>query len=274
MTKRYCMGCGMPVGEDCMVCPHCGKVVDRQPYSRNATNRPRPAQRNRNAQQRARSAQPPRRLYDERGGYGGYDSYGNYDNYGGHDNYGYGGNERYDDYNSRDVYNEYSEYERGYERPRRPVQSQPPRRTAVRQAAPRQAAPKKTRVLKKIAGNTSKVLRTVGTVLKIAVILAVLYAGIFVIQVYRVKLTGYPYDTKMTLSSKTYGQAISGYFSSGHWSVNPFTGKCTYSGKTYHHEDMELVFTARAKVSLSDITINGKALSDSMIESKIMGMFI
>ena len=105
-------------------------------------------------------------------------------------------------------------------------------------------------------------------------LLAVIYGCIYLIEVYRVKLTPYPYSTTMRLSRSNYGQAISGYFAEGKWLVNPFNAKCYYRGETLHDEQMELVFNAGLSVELEEITIDGEPVDKRLFESKIMGMFI
>lgn len=245
----------MPVAADCKVCPHCGKVVAAAAAPRNGgtqtqrrTVRPRStegtygASAPRPARQRQTKTQPYRAdSYENRS----YTNERRSQGYGGGYNDGYGYDDGY-----------------GYES----------ERSAHAPAKTRPA--KKKSGFKAFTGTAGKVLHIVGTAIKVAVLLAVIYGGIFVVQIYRVKLTEYPYATTMRLSHSNYGQAISGYFSSGHWSVNPFTGRCTYSGETYHHEDMELIFNARARVTLAEITVDGEPISESLTESKVMGMFI
>jgi len=240
----------MPVAADCKVCPHCGKVVAAgaaPQYGGTPMRTPRPQNRNgaygsaASRQQRQRQTQPPRGA--STGG------------------------------RSRSIYycddREYGGSEYGYGRER-----SAPRNEERRTAPSKSRSDQKKRGSRAFTGTAAKVFRGVTTALKIAVILAVLYGGIFVVQIYRVKLAGYPYDTKMKLSCNNYGQAISGYFKSGHWTVNPFTGRCTYSGETYHHEDMEMIFNARVKVTLAGMTVDGEPISESLTESKVMGMFI
>jgi hypothetical protein len=135
-------------------------------------------------------------------------------------------------------------------------------------------APAHKSKLSKFIDTSSKVVRVVINTIKIAVLLIVIYACIYLIEVYRVKLTKYPYDTSMRLSKSNYGQAISGYFSNGSWRVNPFTAKCTYKGRSNHNEDMELVFSAAVHIELTEIRIDGEPIDARLLESKIMGMFI
>lgn len=111
-------------------------------------------------------------------------------------------------------------------------------------------------------------------ILTVLVILAAAYAAIFAVQVFRVKISSYDFDTDMKLSHKNYGQAIEDYFEDGKWSVNPFSGVCVYKGETKHGEEYEIVFTARISVKVDKITVNGKTVDDKQIENRLMGMFI
>ena len=154
---------------------------------------------------------------------------------------------------------------------------EPPRRQAAPQKAPARPAAKPKKRKGKLAAfldTSSKVVRVVVNTVKIAILLAIIYAGVFLIEVYRVKMTPYPYTTSMKMSRKNFGQAISAYFPEGHWMVNPFTLKCSYKGKTSHNEDMEIVFGAGINVELSEIIVNGEQLDIRQFESKVMGMFI
>ncbi len=151
-----------------------------------------------------------------------------------------------------------------------------PRRSESRSTAKKPAAKESAHASRfaKFLDTSSKVVRVVVNTIKIAVLLAVIYFGIYLIEIYRVKLTGYPYDTTMRLSRSNYGQAISGYFAEGSWRVNPFTAKCTYKGKSNHNENMELIFSAAVHIELEEIRIDGEPVEARLLESKILGMFI
>ena len=78
----------------------------------------------------------------------------------------------------------------------------------------------------------------------------------------------------MTMSKKNYGQALEGYFDGGSWTVNPFNATVTFKGESIHNEEYEIVFGAGVKVSVKQITVDGKDYKGKAIETKIMGMFI
>ncbi len=301
MAKRYCVSCGQPIAPGFKICPKCGRVpqADKPDIRMNApapryspkNGSPKGGYRQRTGNdghqgERQRGYAPadrytnePRRreddIYRERQRRA--ESYGR----------GQAAPPRGDIYAERQRRAE-SYGQGGYQQPRRSGEyreRQPrpeARERAYEQPQPR-PAPKKQAPARKKSGKSafsqfidtsSKIVRIVINIIKVTVLLAVIYAGIFLIEVYRVKLTSYPYSTTMRLSKSNYGQAISGYFAEGHWSVNPFTVKCSYKGKTRHNEDMELVFSAGVKVEVSEITIDGEPIDRRLFESKIMGMFI
>lgn len=107
-----------------------------------------------------------------------------------------------------------------------------------------------------------------------ALLIAVIYMGGALIQTTRVRLSGYNFKSNMKMTYSSYGKAIDNYFEDGHWSANLLTGKCTYTGKTKHGEEYELIFRAGAKVKLTGINIDGEPVEKDMIETKVMGMFI
>ena len=265
MAKRFCAGCGEPLAPGFRICPKCGKVSEVEkprpdfraapPSARYAPGagggrRPAPMQ--------GRNTAPVRRT----------------DSYAPGDRLTYEPQRRQNDiYGERqrraDSYPQGGGY--GYEQPRRTA---PPRQAPARPAAPVKTAKKKKNGLSRFLDTSSKVVRVVVNTVKIAILLTVIYACLFLIEVYRVKLTPYPYSSSMRMSRNNFGQAISTYFSDGHWMVNPFTLKCSYKGKTNHNEEMEIVFNARIKVELAEITIDGEPLESRQFEQKVMGMFI
>ena len=110
--------------------------------------------------------------------------------------------------------------------------------------------------------------------LTVAIVIAALYIAIFMIQVFRVKAASYPFQTRMKLTYSSYGQAMDNYFESGHWSVNPFTGSCTYKGKSRHGEEYEIVFAAKRRVKVKEITVDEKEIDKKLFEEKMLGLFI
>ena len=105
-------------------------------------------------------------------------------------------------------------------------------------------------------------------------LMAVIYLAGYLIQTTRVKASSYPFKSSMKMTYSSYGRAIDNYFEDGHWSVNLFTGSCTYSGTTKHGEELELRFRAGLKVTLTEIISDGKKVDKDKMESKVMGMFI
>lgn len=151
---------------------------------------------------------------------------------------------------------------------RRP-QTAPQRRPAP-MPRPSPAPERRERAPKK----RSKKARLIFHAATAAVVLVGLYFAIFFVQIFRVKISTYDFKTEIKLESSNYGQAMESYFESGKWSVNPLTGTCTYTGTTKHGDEYEIVYTARLKVDVKNISINGKDVRADRIESTLMGMFI
>ena len=122
--------------------------------------------------------------------------------------------------------------------------------------------------------NRAIILRRIGKIAAVAVVIAAIYLVIFFVQVFRVRLSSYDFESEMTMSKDNYGEAISDYFEDGSWSVNPFTGSCTYKGTSKHDEEYEIVFSVKLKVEVKSITIDGEEVDDDAVEIKMMGMFI
>ena len=153
---------------------------------------------------------------------------------------------------------------------RRP-QTAPQRRPApMPRPSPSPAPERQERAPKK----RSKKARLIFHAATAVVVLVGLYFAIFFVQIFRVKISTYDFKTEIKLESSNYGQAMESYFESGKWSVNPLTGTCTYTGTTKHGDEYEIVYTARLKVDVKNISINGKDVRADRIESTLMGMFI
>lgn len=144
--------------------------------------------------------------------------------------------------------------------PRMPRQEMPPRKP---QPEKRRKASSKNRIVRRVIG-----------LITAAVVIAAAYIIIFTVQVFRVRISSYPFDTPMKLSASNYGQAISSYFEDGRWSVNPFTGRCTYKGTSRHKEEYEIVFSAGLSVTLEEIIIDDEPVDEKLTEQKIMALFI
>lgn len=156
-------------------------------------------------------------------------------------------------------------------KPKPPMQQSRPVRQAVPAAA---VCAEEEEQQVKPRGKKKKIIALVFRLATVAVVLTALYIAIFAIQVFRVKISDYDFDNDMQMSCKNFGEAIDGYFESGKWSVNPFTGTCTYKGETRHSEEYEIVFSARLKVDVDKIYVDGEEVEEKQIETRIMGMFI
>lgn len=141
---------------------------------------------------------------------------------------------------------------------RQPTNSPPPQKP--RRTKTRRIANRKLRIAARAA----------------AVLLCIAVIGIcgHFLQITRVRLSDYPFTSKMRMTYSSYGKAIDNYFEDGSWSVNLFSGKCTYKGTSKHGEEYEMVFTVRTKVKLSSLTIDGEKVDDKRVEARVMGMFI
>lgn len=158
------------------------------------------------------------------------------------------------------------------ERPARPAR---PARQEVRPARVRPleqiAQPVKRR---RSSEKRNRAARRVFGLLTAAVVIATVYIVIFSVQVFRVKISSYPFETTMKLASSNYGQAIGSYFDEGKWSVNPFSGRCAYKGRSKHGEEYEIVFSAWFSVELEEIVIDGDEVDKKLYEQKVMALFM
>ena len=110
--------------------------------------------------------------------------------------------------------------------------------------------------------------------LKVAVVVIIIYAVVSAAQIFRVRFSTYEFKTTdMKMSRDDYGQAIDGFFDSGHWIYNPFTFTVKYSGKSEGKEYV-LKFSAFASVDLKSVEVDGDKKDGDNIEPIIMGMFI
>jgi uncharacterized Zn finger protein (UPF0148 family) len=176
-------------------------------------------------------------------------------------------------------------------KPARAVKTVPQQQT--RQARPQQAAvkrqaqradepkPKKKREKREKPDNQSqpngkkkKIINAALRLATVAIVIGALYFSIFIVQVFRVKVSTYDFSNEMQMSSDNYGEAIGSYFESGKWSVNPFTATCTYTGKTKHSEEYKIVFSAGLSVKIDEIYVDGEKVKNKQIETRLMGMFI
>ncbi len=108
----------------------------------------------------------------------------------------------------------------------------------------------------------------------VAIVVLIVYLAIYFVQVFRVKISDYDFDSEMEMSKDNYGVAISDYFDDGSWSVNPFNATCTYTGESKHDEEYEIVFSVGLTVKVKSISVDGEEIDDELIETKMMGMFI
>ena len=235
MSNRFCTGCGAPLTPDMKICPRCGKVTA-------VSARPRP-------QQRApRPQQPVRNVRTVRTGQTVQNSRNNHNNH-----------------------NSQPQARRPQTAPqRRPAPAPRPSPSPAPAPMPAPAPERQERAPKK-RGKKARLIFHAATAV---VVLVGLYFAIFFVQIFRVKISTYDFKTEIKLESSNYGQAMESYFESGKWSVNPLTGTCTYTGTTKHGDEYEIVYTARLKVDVKNISINGKDVRADRIESTLMGMFI
>jgi hypothetical protein len=119
-----------------------------------------------------------------------------------------------------------------------------------------------------------KKLKLAINLLTVAVTITALYLVIFTVQVFRVKHSTYDFKSQVKLSCDNYGEAIESYFDSGKWSVNPFNATCTYVGQTRHNEEYKIVFSARLKVKVDELYVDGEKIDSDQIETRLMGTFI
>lgn len=234
MSNRFCTGCGAPLTPDMKICPRCGKVAA-------VSARPRP-------QQRApRPQQPVRNVRTVHTGQTVQNSRNNHNNHNNHNS-------------QPQARRPQTAPQRRHAPAPRPSPSPAPAPMPERQ----ERAPKKR-------GKKARLIFHAATAV---VVLVGLYFAIFFVQIFRVKISTYDFKTEIKLESSNYGQAMESYFESGKWSVNPLTGTCTYTGTTKHGDEYEIVYTARLKVDVKNISINGKDVRADRIESTLMGMFI
>lgn len=234
MSNRFCTGCGAPLTPDMKICPRCGKVAA-------VSARPHP-------QQRApRPQQPVRNVRTVHTGQTVQNSRNSRNNHNNHNS-------------QPQARRPHTAPQRRHAPAPRPSPSPAPAPMPERQ----ERAPKKR-------GKKARLIFHAATA---AVVLVGLYFAIFFVQIFRVKISTYDFKTEIKLESSNYGQAMESYFESGKWSVNPLTGTCTYTGTTKHGDEYEIVYTARLKVDVKNISINGKDVRADRIESTLMGMFI
>lgn len=170
------------------------------------------------------------------------------------------------------------------EMPQRRAAPRPVKNTNVRTTGEhRKSPPPQVRPRSKTGTDTAdgyasprakKIILLISRVLCLLLLAAAVYAAGYFIQTARIKTAGYPFSGSMKMTYSTYGKAMENYFEDGSWSVNLFTGKCSYKGSTKHGEVYELYFSAGRKVKLTGLTIDGEKVDEDKLESKIMGMFI
>lgn len=111
--------------------------------------------------------------------------------------------------------------------------------------------------------------------LKAAVFILAIYLIISVVQIFRVRFSTYEFkSTGMKMSMDNYGEAIDGFFESGHWVYNPFTFTVKYSGETVEGDEYLLKFSAGGSVDIKAIEVDGEPKEEKQFETVVMGMFI
>lgn len=123
--------------------------------------------------------------------------------------------------------------------------------------------------------NRSKLKPIIFRIIKIAVVLLVLYFGFAFVRIFMVSHAGYEFETKMTLSSDNYGDAMSNYFDDGSWKFTLFKNQVSYEGKK-GSEEYVLTFKRQNGQTVCDsITIDGKKVTtDKLMDTYVMGMFM
>lgn len=163
-------------------------------------------------------------------------------------------------------------------REREQINRQPQKRPTVQREAPtRQVSKKEVRQAEARRQKSSQSIWqrfNIKKWIKIAVVVVIIYVVVSAIQVFRVRFSTYEFKTTdMKMSRENYGQAIDGFFDSGHWVYNPFTFTVRYSGKS-EGKEYDLKFSAFASVDLKSIEVDGDKKEESQIEPIVMGMFI
>ncbi len=164
--------------------------------------------------------------------------------------------------------------------------SRPPAKQQARpqpqraKAAPKAAAahkPKKKPAPQRQAEQADELPRWSLIVRRLVVILvaaAVIYFGLFGLQVFRIRHSSYRFDTEMKLSSSNYGEAFDSSVQEGGWSYNPFTFGMTYRGR-HDGKDIAVHFSAGISVTVKSITVGEEEkTTDEQIHNYLMGLFI
>ncbi len=105
-------------------------------------------------------------------------------------------------------------------------------------------------------------------------IAAAVYFMLFGLQVLRIRHSTYEFDTKMKLSSGSFGEAFDSSVQDGGWSYNPFTFTMTYSGR-HDGRDMKVRFSAGFSVDVKSVTVGEEEkTTKEQINNYLMGLFI
>lgn len=150
-------------------------------------------------------------------------------------------------------------------KPRPDTRRPRPKQTVRRQPSDEPAAPAEERASKG---------RVIKKLIVTAVLLTVIYFTLFGLQVFRIRHTRYEFDTPMTLSADTFGEAIDQSFTEGSWSYNPFTFTASYKG-IHGNEEIELTFSALVDVKVRSLTVDGeKKAEGKQRDNYLLGLFI
>ncbi|MBR1392569.1 MAG: zinc ribbon domain-containing protein [Ruminococcus sp.] len=116
--------------------------------------------------------------------------------------------------------------------------------------------------------------RAIKNLIIIALLLTVIYLTVFWLQVFRIRHTGYEFDTPMALTADTFGEAIDQSFQEGSWSYNPFTFTASYKGQ-HGSEEIELTFSALVDVKVKSLIVDGEEKAEGkQTDNYLLGLFI
>lgn len=121
-------------------------------------------------------------------------------------------------------------------------------------------------------GNGKKIVKTV---LKFAVILALIYFVLAFVRILGVRHSTYKFDTEMTLANENYGEAFDAYFKSGKWKYNIFKNQVSYEGTSESGDEYTMTFgKKKGQTIVRLMTKNGKKMASDSIMNDVMGMFM
>ena len=116
--------------------------------------------------------------------------------------------------------------------------------------------------------------KTVFFMLKLLTALLIVYLLLSLLQIMRVRLSSYEFDTQMKMTCDNFGEALDGYIDGGKWSYNTFSFTAEYSG-THNGEDFSVAFSVKWNVRVKYIEKDGDPVIDEkLLNAELMAMFI